>query len=117
MSDPVDPPAVAPDPAALLRGILQSLQAEPQRYRLFGVWWWAIKALLKRAGYGPDQLYMLGSYQDAETAALIPAENLADTLAAAMDEYQFNATFPHPGGMIEAPDGSMVRLFDEDAGI
>ena len=119
MSDPPVSPSEdgVPDMQALLRGILQSLQEEPQRYRLFGVWWWAVKALLKRAGYGPDQLYMLGSYQDIETASLIPTENLPDTLQSAMDEYAFNAAYPRAGGMVETPDGSIVRLFDEDAGI
>jgi hypothetical protein len=87
-----------------LQNILQQLQEEPQRYRLFGIWWWPVKALLRRF-YGPENLYMLGAYQDADTAAMVLEEN------------QFNATYPHPAGMVENPDGELVFLFDADAEI
>jgi hypothetical protein len=99
-----------------LQNILQQLQEEPQRYRLFGVWWWFIKALLRRT-YSTDNLYLLGQYQDAETAGMVPSETLQDTMRAALEEYRFNAMFPHPGGYVENPDGEIVRLFDADAEI
>ncbi len=51
------------------RNIVQQLQTDPVRYKLFGIYWWPIKKLLKGAGYGPDQLPMLGDYQDDEIAA------------------------------------------------
>ncbi|WP_431860171.1 hypothetical protein [Azospirillum sp.] len=105
------------DVHAALRNVLQQLQADPQRYRWFGVWWWPVKALLKRAGYGPDQLYMLGSYQDPETAALVPSEGLEATLRAAFEEYGSNARFGRPGGRVEGPDGELVTIYDEDAGL
>lgn len=105
------------DPRAALRNVLQHLQAEPQRYRLFGVWWWPVKALLKGVGYGPEQLYLLGDYVDPETAALVPPDGLQGTLRAALAEYAQNAAFPRPGGMVEDPDGEVVRIFDEDAGL
>jgi hypothetical protein len=108
---------MALDAAAVLQNVLQQLQSEPQRYKLFGIWWWPMKAMLKRAGYGPAQLYMLGSYQDPDTAALVPAANLQDTLAAAMEEYGQNARYPHPGGIVEDPDGELVTIFDADAAI
>jgi hypothetical protein len=108
-----DQPADIAIPKAL-QNILQQLQEEPQRYRLFGVWWWPVKALLRRQ-YTVDNLYMLGTYQDATTAAMVPSANLQDTMRAALDEYAFNASFPHPAGMVESPDGEMVRLFDADA--
>jgi hypothetical protein len=50
-----------------------------------------MKALLKRAGYGPDQLYMLGDNQMPEIAALVPKAGLG-------------------------PDGELVIIYDEDAG-
>jgi hypothetical protein len=103
------------DVHAAFRNVVQQLQVEPQRYKLFGVWWWPMKALLKRAGYGPDQIYMLGSYQDPETASQVPHEGLLETLQAAFAKFAFNATFPHPGGVVEAPDGEMVTIYDEDA--
>jgi hypothetical protein len=102
------------DVRAALQNILQQLQEEPQRYKLFGVWWWAIKALLRRV-YSTDNLYMLGLYQDQDVAAMIPTANLQDTMRAALEEYAFNATLPHPASMVEAPEGDMVFIFDSDA--
>ena len=40
------------DVPTAVRNMLQQLQADPQRYKLFGIYWPAIKALLKRHGYG-----------------------------------------------------------------
>ena len=109
-----DMPTVDVHPS--LKAVMQQLQDNPQRYRCFGVYWWPIKALLKRAGYTQDNLYLLGSYQDPETAALVPHMGLQDTLRAAFAEYGQNLRYPHPDGMVEDPDGEMVRLWDEDAG-
>lgn len=103
------------DIPAALKNVVQQLQVEPQRYKLFGVWWWAVKALLRRAGYGTDQLYMLGTYQDPATAALVPREGLEDTLRAAFEEYGFNARYPHTDNLVEDPDGDLVTVFDADA--
>lgn len=105
------------DVVATFRNIVAELQVEPQRYKLFGVWWWPVKALLRRAGYGQDQLPMLGSYMDAEVADMVPRQSLPDTLRAALEEYQFNAAYPHPAGEVENPDGELVMIFDEDAGL
>lgn len=104
------------DPRAALRNTLQHLQANPARYRLFGIYWWPIKALLKRQGYGPEQSFLLGDYQDEETAALVPSMSLQDTMVAAFEEYGRNAAYPHPDGCVEDPDGQMVFVMDEDAG-
>jgi len=46
------------------RNIVAILQRDPMYYRNFGIWWWHIKAELKRHGYGTDQLYLLGDYDD-----------------------------------------------------
>jgi hypothetical protein len=104
------------DAPTALRNVLQLLQQEPRRYKLFGVWWPAVKVMLKRAGYGPDQLYMLGEYQLPNIAALAPPAGLEDTLVAALEEYGQNARFPHPDGLVEDPDGELVAIYDEDAG-
>ncbi len=105
------------DMAKTLNTVLHQLQGDPIRYRLFGIYWWPVKLLLKRAGYGRHQLYLLGDYQDAGTADLVPRMNLQDTMTAALEEFRRNAIFPHAGGMVESPDGEMVRLFDQDAGM
>ena len=105
------------DVDAAFRNAVQQLQEEPQRYRLFGVYWWKVKRLLKAAGYDQAQLYMLGNYEDPITAALAPVLPLLPLLEAAFTEYGQNARFPHTGQMVEDPDGELVQLFDEDAGL
>ena len=85
-----------------------------QRHRLFGVWWCPIKALLKRSGFGPDQLYMLGSYQNPETAAMT---SLTETLRAALEEYGQSARYPHTDGMVENPDSELVRFLGATTGL
>ena len=66
--------------ATALRNTLQHLQQDPRRYKLFGIYWWPMKAFLKAAGYGPDQLYMLKDYRDATTADLVPAMGQEETM-------------------------------------
>ena len=105
------------DVPTALRNTLQQLQADPRRYKLFGIYWPVVKALLKRHGYGVDQLYMLGEYHDTITAAMIPKMGPEETLRIAFEEYDQNARYPDPGGMVEDTDGEMVLIYDEDAGI
>jgi hypothetical protein len=99
------------------RNVVQQLQMDPARYKLFGIYWWPVKRLLKDSGYDQHQLPMLGDYQDPDTAALVPAMPLEETLRAAFEEYRRNARFPHPDGMVEDPDGELVVIFDQDAGL
>lgn len=105
------------DVAQALRNTVAQLQQDPGRYKWFGVWWWPVKAMLKRAGYGPDQLYMLGGYEDAEVAAMVPPAGVEATLRAAFEEYGQNARYPHPDGRAENPDGELVTIWDQDAGL
>jgi hypothetical protein len=105
------------DVHAALRNILQALQADPTRYKRFGIWWWPVKALLKRAGYGPENLYLLGSYVDPGTAALVPRLGLEDTMREALAEFGANSRYPREAGQVEGPDGEIVVIHDEDAGL
>lgn len=100
-----------------LANVLHQLQGDPARYKLFGIWWWPVKQLLKRAGYDKNHLYLLGSYQDETVAELVPRLDLQGTMREALEEYNFNAKFARSGGRVETPDGEIVVLFDEDAGI
>ena len=117
MADVAEAPAAALDVPAAMREVVVQLQDHPERYRWFGVWWWPVKAVLRRLGYGPDQLYYLGRYQDPETAALVPVAGLQATLRAALEEFGQNARYPRSGGRVEAPDGSLVTIWDADAGL
>ena len=113
------PARIAPpiDVPTTLANIITQLQKDPVRYKLFGVWWWPIKLFLIRAGYSRKQLYMLGRYQDPITSALVPKADLQGTMRAALTEYVFNATYGRAGGMVETPDGEIVKLHDEDANL
>ena len=73
-----------------------------------------MKDFLKAAGYGKDQLYMLGDYRDAITADLVPAMGQEETMRAAFQEYGRNVQYPHTGGKVEDPDGQLVTIYDED---
>lgn len=95
---------------------LAALQAAPERYRLFGVWWWPVKALL-RARFGQAQLHLLGKYEDAVTAAEVPRADLSDTLVAAIEEYGHNLRYGAGAGQVYTPDGELVTIYDEDAGL
>lgn len=108
---------MAIDMPVALGNILEQLQAHPERYKWFGVWWWPVKLLMKRQGYTTAQLYMLGSYQDAITADMVPPADLQGTMRAALEEFRFNAAFGRGGGRVENPDGEVVTLFDQDAGL
>lgn len=104
------------DVQAALSNVLLVLQEDPRRYRWFGIYWWPVKALLKGAGYTRENLFLLGDYQDADTAERVPDLGLHDTLTAALREYGHNARFPRSDGMVEDEDGSLVVIIDEDAG-
>jgi hypothetical protein len=99
-----------------LHNTLQQLQVNPARYRLFGIYWWPVKALPRQQGYGPEQCFLLGAYEDPMTTALVPPRSTEETLAAAFAEYGQHAAYPHSSGMVEDADGEMVYLLDEDAG-
>jgi len=112
--DPIEP---VPDVDTVLEAIVQLLQEEPRRYRDFGVYWWAVKRLLKEHGYGPDQLYLLGAYTDLEAEAHLPAETDAALLAEAIHEQQYRATFePNSPDAYYHDSGEPYHLYDDDAG-
>lgn len=104
------------DTTTALRNVMTQLQEQPQRYSLFGVYWWGMKKALIAGGYGPEQLYLLGPYVDLETAALAPELDAEPFMEAAFTEYGFNARYPHLDNQVEAPDGELVTIFDADAG-
>lgn len=105
------------DPKTFAASTLQLLQQDPRRYRCFGVYWWFVKAVLKQF-YTRDNLHLLGDYMapDAE-AQMPPHTDLQSALAAAVDEYQQNASFNLGRNLVEAPDGELVLIDDLDAGL
>ena len=105
------------DPKTFAESTLQLLQQDPRRYRNFGVYWFFVKALLKRY-YTKDNLYMLGGYEDAGVVASMPVlEGFQETLAAAIEEYQLNAAYNMGRSTVSDPvGGGTIMIHDEDAG-
>lgn len=104
------------NPQKVAASVRQLLAEKPVRYRNFGVWWYFIKALLKRY-YTQDNLYLLGDYQDADVIARMPTLPAERALREAIDTYRLNARlYPDSPEHLDG-QGEMFRLFDPDAGI
>lgn len=106
------------DPRQFAASTVALLAEKPARYRNFGVYWFFVKALLKRAGYTRDNLYLLGDYEDPSVIEAMPKhESLAEALEAASDEYRANAAHNLGRSEIITPEGNKIFIFDEDAGL
>ncbi len=118
MSDAMDGEEVGPiDPQTFLQSVLHLLQQDPGKWWRLGIYWWPVKLLLKRAGYTKDNLYLLGSYVDPETAEMVGPGGLKDVLTRAKDELNFNLMHPHSvPGQVENETGELVIMVDADSG-
>lgn len=104
------------DPKQLAESTLMLLQTDPRNYRNFGVYWYLIKALMKRY-YTRDNLYMLGDYVDPTVVERVPAhETLDEALEAAVETYRVNAAYGMGTNEFSDPEGQTFTLADEDAG-
>ncbi len=104
---PIDPRTFADSTRALLT-------EDPRRYRNFGVYWFLVKALLKRH-FDRHNLYFLGDYEDPDVIARMPGfPSVLDALQAAAEEYQQNASFNLGRNRLEDPDGEVFTLIDPD---
>ena len=104
------------DPEKLAASTLQLLQADPSRYRNFGVYWYLIKSLMKRY-YTRNNLYLLGDYVDKTvTDRLPPEQSLSESLEDAVREYGVNAAYNLGSNHMVDPDGEEFILMDQDAG-
>lgn len=106
------------DPRQFAASTMALLSEKPERYRNFGVYWFFVKALLKRLGYTRDNLYLLGEYEDPGVVAAMPAhQSLQAVLAAATEEYRANASINLNRASVLTPGGEEIVIFDEDAGL
>lgn len=105
------------DPKQLAASTLQLLQADPAKYKYFGVYWFLIKMLMKKF-YDQNNLMHLGEYIDQDIISRMPAGlNLQTALQNAVEEYRWNAAYNQNSGEVEDEDGERVRIYDQDAGI
>ena len=105
------------DPKTFATSTLQLLQDDPRRYRLFGAYWYLVKALLNKF-YTRDNLALLGDNIDPAVAERIPHhENLQEALEGAIAEYRKNAQFNMGSNDVEdLVGGGTFALVDPDAG-
>ncbi len=106
------PEAAIPE---VLRNIARDLQVRPTRYRWFGVWWWPIKAMLRRCGMGPLLGPMLGATVDRDAVATLPAGmGAGEMLAEGLAHYGRAARLAPLAEWADAPNGDRVRIHDPD---
>jgi|APMI01.1.fsa_nt_gi hypothetical protein len=101
------------DPKTFAASTLQLLQKDPRRYRNFGVYWYFVKALMKRF-YKRENLGLLGEYMDPDTMARMPEHaDLQSALESAIAEYRQNAAFNLGRGEVEDPVGGGTFLLND----
>jgi len=94
---------------------LELLQADPSRYRNFGIYWYLVKALLKKY-YTQDNFYLLGDYVDRTVTDRLPdGQTLDESLDAAIEEYRYNAVYNLGRSTVLDDDGEEFILMDQDA--
>lgn len=105
------------DPKTFAASTLELLQQDPRRYLNFGVYWYLVKAVLKKY-YTRDNLHLLGDHVDANVVARMPEhENLGEAIEAAIEVYRTNASFNLGSNEVEdLAGGGTFRLVDPDAG-
>lgn len=102
-------------PETFAASTLQLLQQNPERYKNFGVYWFFVKALLRRY-YTRENLHLLGEHMDPDCMARMPEHaTLQEALVAAVEEYAQNARYNLGRAEVEDPTGGgLFVLNDED---
>lgn len=104
------------DPHAFAANARALLIENPANYRAFGVYWFLVKALLKRI-YPSAEMPILGDYVDPSVIERMPKGlTLGELLAAAGEEYGANSSLGTPADRLEDPDGEFFTLADPDMG-
>lgn len=103
-------------PAEFAANARTLLLENPRNYLAFGVYWFLVKALLKRI-YPPAELPMLGDFMDETVIERMPQGlDLADYLDLASEEYAANMRLGTPAHRLEDPEGQFFTLADPDMG-
>lgn len=102
------------NPEVFARNCVQMLQEDPKAYRSFGIYWWPVKAILKRF-YSRDELSLLGNYEDPIGAEAVPRVGLQEMLMLAIEEHQSNQIDHINPQWVQLPDGAPYMIYDEDA--
>lgn len=102
------------DPRTFAESTRALLNEDWRRYRAFGVYWWFVKALLKRF-YDRHEMPMLGDYEDPDAEGLVPSVHTAgQMLELAVETYRANAVLNLNSQRVENGDGEPYLLIDPD---
>ena len=106
---------IPPDQIAL--NIRKLLDDNIKAYRDFGVYWYFVKAFLKKY-YDINQMPYLGDFVQEDVVAHMPEyDNFSDAMHDALLTCRVNMENNMGSATSIAPDDEPVTLFDEDIGI
>lgn len=104
-------------PDQIAKNIRKVLDNDIRYYRTFGVYWYFVKAFLKKY-YDQAQMPILGNFEQAEVVARMPEyANFEDAMHDALLYSRKNYENNMGSATSTAPDGEDVTLFDEDVGL
>jgi len=90
------------------------LQKEPFYYRNFGIWWWYIKAELKRNGFDKAQLYYLGDFTDPSVKEFYEGLTREQVEHEAWSYQYDHAVHSYNSNLARTPDGDPYLIHDQD---
>jgi len=104
-------------PDQIAANIRMMLDNDVKYYRNFGVYWYFVKAFLKKH-YDKNQMPILGDFEQDDVVARMPEyDNFEDAMHDALLFCRNNQMYNMSSATSIAPDDEPVTLFDEDVGI
>ena len=103
------------DPKTFAESVRALLSEDVRRYRLFGAYWYFVKALLRKY-YDFHNLYFLrGTYEDPSVIERMPTGlDVFELLERAAEEYAENAAFNLGRNEVVDDEGEHFVLLDPD---
>jgi hypothetical protein len=103
------------DPATFAASVRELLSEDVRRYRNFGMWWFFVKALLRRFYDKHNLAFLGGTYEDETVNERIPpGMDAYEMMAAATEEYIQNASFNLGSNEVTDADGQFFTILDPD---
>lgn len=96
------------------RNVTAILQRDPLYYRNFGIWWYHVKAELKRHGIDKSQLPNLGDYTCPVATAYYQGMSGSALDAEAFDHQYVQTFHKYNSNMSATPDGEVYQVQDQD---